>query len=83
LPRESSERTNRRTPSQRPANSVTYRRLGGACEAVTTGTQAGYQHTALYQLTRSFLEPPERFLRHLFTDDEASTCSSSSPADLA
>jgi predicted ATPase len=29
-----------------------------------------YEKTAAYQLTKGFLEGPERFLRHLFADDE-------------
>jgi predicted ATPase len=33
----------------------------------------GYQDTEPYQLTKSFLEAPERFLRHLFADDEPSS----------
>ena len=35
-------------------------------------TQVGHEDTALYQLPRSFLEAPERFLRHPFSDDESS-----------
>lgn len=32
-------------------------------------TSVGYEETDAYQLTRAFLDGPERFLRHLFADD--------------
>jgi len=33
-------------------------------------TRATYEETEVYQLTKSFLESPQRFLKYLFTDDE-------------